>query len=202
MGLWERVDRKFLSDHGFPQNEYYIRTLKDMNYRQAAQFTIEYLGISATEAELMQEWDRMAIDEYRHSVPLKEGAKELLLTFHEKKRPIILATVSSSYLYRAVLEATGIYGLFTGFVSDEVARIGKDKPDIYLNAASIAGVEPAHCMVFEDVLKGIRSAKEASFMTCAVEDASQERDRSALKEEADLYVQSLDEARGRLRPWY
>ncbi len=199
MGVWERVDRSFLSKHGFPQDEYYIEQLRNKNYREAVEFTLDYLKVDLTPEELMAEWDEMAIWEYGHSIPLKEGAHELLAYCKSKNMPIILATVSNPGLYETVLKRHDIYDYFTGFTSEEAADKGKSDPFIYLEAASIAGVTPGECIVFEDILKGIQSASSAGFVTCAVEDASQWKDRDQIKAAADLYVRDLTEALSVLR---
>lgn len=43
---------------------------------------------------------------------------------------------------------------------DEVTRCKPD-PEIYLKAAAAVGVDPSECMVFEDALSGIESARRA-----------------------------------------
>lgn len=194
MGVWERVDRAFLTAHGFAQDEFYIQSLKDMNYRECAEFTIRYLQVTMTPAELMQEWDDLAEWEYGHTIELKPGAKALLLKLKERNIPAVLATVSSSRLYEAVLKRFQVDTLFAGFTDEKAADKGKDHPDIYLQAASIAGTAPSHTIVFEDILKGIRSAGKAGFVTCAVEDPSQAADRDAIRQAADYYVRDLREA--------
>ena len=193
MGVWERVDRSFLSNHGFAQDEYYIRALKNMNYRQAAEFTVSYLGIDITPEELFQEWNDTAVWEYGHTIEMKPGAVETLQWCAQQGLGIVLATVSDRLLSDAVLKRHGVYDLFTGFTDEAAADIGKEKPDIYLQAASIAGAPPEECILFEDILKGIRAAKQAGFITCAFEDASQAPDHKMLQQEADHYISTWEE---------
>ena len=194
MGVWEKVDRSFLSKHGFAYDAYYTQKLKDMNYKQAAEFTIAYLHLDTTPEQLMDEWDAMAIWEYAHSVPLKPGAEALLYKLHAQGIPILLATVSTPRLYRAVLSHYHLLDLFCFITSPEMAHKGKDGPDLYLEAASFVGCEPKDCIVFEDILKGLKAAKQAGFITCAVEDESQMQDRAAIRETADYFVRDLAEA--------
>ena len=193
MGVWERVDRSFLTRHGFEQDEVYIRALKNLNYRQCAEFTISYLGIDITPEQLFAEWNETAVWEYGHAIDMKPGAYEVLRYCKEQGVAIVLATVSDPKLSEAVLQRYGVYDWFTGFTDEASADKGKEHPDIYLQAAGIAGALPEECIVFEDILKGIRSAKRAGFITCAFEDASQEPDHSILQQEADHYIRNWDE---------
>ena len=201
MGVWERVDRSFLTRHGFEQDETYINTLKNLNYRQCAEFTISYLGIDITPEQLFAEWNETAVWEYGHSIEMKPGAIEVLQYCHDAGIAMVLATVSDPALSEAVLKRYGVYDLFTGFTDEKAADIGKENPDIYLQAAAIAGSRPEESIVFEDILKGIRSAKQAGFITCAFEDASQTPDHLTLQREADHYIRSWEEALSLLKEY-
>ena len=52
------------------------------------------------------------------------------------------------------------------------------------------GVDPAACLVFEDILPGVRSARGCGMMTCAVRCADPRQPREALRHEADLWLDS------------
>ncbi len=77
-------------------------------------------------------------------------------------RPYCLATSSSPSRLARSLEIAGLSGRFAGRVStaSEVAR-GKPAPDLFLLAARKAGADPAHCLVIEDSLNGVRAALAA-----------------------------------------
>ena len=82
----------------------------------------------------------------------------------------------------------GLSGVFSCILTGcEVGR-GKPAPDIYLEVAKRLGVEPASCLVFEDVIPGIQAGKAAGMKVCAVEDdysANQREEKRAL---ADYYI--------------
>jgi HAD superfamily hydrolase (TIGR01509 family) len=45
---------------------------------------------------------------------------------------------------------------------------GKPDPEIYLKAASLLNVSPKNCLVFEDAVVGIKSAKSAGMRVVAI----------------------------------
>ncbi len=71
--------------------------------------------------------------------------------------------------------------------SSEVSN-GKPDPECYLKAASLLGVRPFECVVIEDSLVGIISAKAAGMKVVAVETT---HDKIFLHD-ADLIVKSLE----------
>ena len=93
----------------------------------------------------------------------------------------------------ATLKSNGIYELFDSItVTDEVKK-GKDNPDIYLLAAEKLNVDPADCMVYEDIIAAVGGAKLAGMNVTAVYDKASEKDLNILKEKADKYIYSYKE---------
>jgi HAD superfamily hydrolase (TIGR01509 family) len=77
------------------------------------------------------------------------------------------AVVSSSKNARPVLAAAGIESRFPVVVDGVVAAAeglpGKPAPDIYLRAAALLHVEPAHAVVVEDAVSGVESGAAGRF---------------------------------------
>ena len=71
----------------------------------------------------------------------------------------LVDTVSGRMRSSCVMRAT---------VSAEEGGRGKPAPDVYLEAASLLGVEPAACGAVEDSSNGIRSAHAAGMFTVAI----------------------------------
>ena len=191
MGVWHRIDDEFLGRRGFPADESYKQAVKTMKYETAAHYTIERYGLSETPEEVMAEWDSMALHEYRYNIKCKPGAAEFL---HELKRrgiKIALATVSHRALLEAVLKGNGIFELFDALTDVTQVSRGKEEPDLYLFAAAQLGLEPQACMVFEDVLLGIDSARRGGFYTCGVKDHSSEKEEQEIRRKADCFVENF-----------
>lgn len=75
--------------------------------------------------------------------------------------PMAVASGGSRAIVSATLETTGLASLFDAVVTiDDVGR-AKPEPDLFLEAARRIGVEPEHCLVFEDSREGLEAARRA-----------------------------------------
>lgn len=67
-----------------------------------------------------------------------------------------------------VLDAAGLRGHFEYAVNGQQVSRGKPHPEIYLKAASLLGLEPQTCLVFEDSQTGIDAARAAGMRVVAI----------------------------------
>ena len=192
MGVWHRIDDEFLGRRGFPADETYKQAVKTMKYETAAHYTIERYHLSESPEEVMAEWDAMALHEYRYHIKCKPGAAEFLQDLKAKGMKLALATVSHRGLLEAVLKGNEIYELFDVLTDVSQVSRGKEEPDLYLFAADQMGLKPEECMVFEDVLLGINSAKRGGFYTCGVKDHSSNTEEMEIRHVADCFVESFE----------
>lgn len=170
-GVWARVDEAFLARRGIQMPEGYVEAVAQMSFPEAAEYTIRRFGLADSVEALMAEWNAMVVEAYAGEVPMKPHAKEYLLKLKARGVRLAVATSLPEALYGPALRAHGIEGLFEVVCStDEVGR-SKAWPDVYLLAAQRLGVAPGECVVFEDVLVGVRSAKAAGMGVWAVYDA-------------------------------
>jgi sugar-phosphatase len=85
----------------------------------------------------------------------------------EKGFKIALASSSSMRLINVVVEKLGIKDYFQLLYSAESEPYGKPHPGIFLSAAQQLGSRPEQCLVIEDSINGMVSAKAAK-MQCLV----------------------------------
>ncbi|MDR3637320.1 MAG: HAD family phosphatase [Isosphaeraceae bacterium] len=129
------------------------------------------LGDSVDPAELQRFSDMKEVcyrDVARGNIVLMDGVRELLdgLT----REGVLLAIGSSGVLpnLELTVESCGLWGRFAAIASLEDIRHGKPDPQVFLVAASKAGVSPAHAVVFEDAPVGIQAAKAAGMRAVGV----------------------------------
>ncbi|WP_089103185.1 HAD family hydrolase [Streptomyces hyaluromycini] len=95
-----------------------------------------------------------------------------------------VVTSATRRLAEARLEAVGIRPK-TLVCADDITR-GKPDPEPYLLAARRLGVDPAHCVVFEDAPAGLQAGRAAGMTTVALATTHQ-----AHELDADLVVKDL-----------
>lgn len=191
--VWEKIDRDFLSKRGLTVPDHYAEALSAKGFRESAEYTIRLFHLPETPEELMAEWNRMALDEYSRRVPLKPHAKEYLSYLKGRDIKLAAATALPRALYEPVLKNNGVYAFFNAFASTDETGRGKDSPDVYLLAAEKLGAAPETCVVFEDVLAGVRAAGRAGMRTCGVFDRHSAGQKEQIKQIADTFIYDFSE---------
>ncbi len=90
-----------------------------------------------------------------------EGVKKMLLFLKQQNKKVGLATSSYEVLIETVLRVLEIKDSFDFAHSAEHEDFGKPHPAVYLSVASKLNVPASRCLVIEDSLNGIISAKSA-----------------------------------------
>ena len=188
--VWEKIDRIILGKRGIRCTDSFIHKLASLTYEEAAE-EMHKLGVKETTEELIAECNELAVKEYRYNIFLKDGVREYLDYLKKNNIKIALATASPKMLYEPVLRNNCIYNYFDAFCTTEDVGKSKDYPDIYLYAASEVGVAPEECVVFEDVLKGIVSAKNAGMNTVGVYDKYSDEDIITLRMTSDNFIMNF-----------
>ena len=197
MGIWEKIDEDFLGKRGIPVPTDYAKAIASLSFRETAKYTIERFHLAETEDELLEEWSRMAADEYALRVPLKPHAREYLEALKARGIKLATATSLSHRLSGPALRRCGIYDLFDAqCCTDELADGLREKrlPDIFLLAAKKLAVRPEDCVVFEDILPAVIGAKSAGMRVYCIADASSSAHAQALADAADGYLTDFSEA--------
>lgn len=193
MWVWPAVDVEFLGQHGLELPDDLQQELDGKSFYESAVHIKKRFGLEETEEELMDIWNKMAMDRYVNEVKVKESVKEFLQVLKANGIKTGIASSNSAVLVEATLRANGVYEYFDSVhTANEVAK-GKPSPDIYLLVAEDLQVKPGNCLVFEDIVMGILAGKNAGMQTCAVYDEYSAYDDANKKKTADYYIHSYKE---------
>lgn len=180
MGVWAHVDEVFFMRRGIPLPEDYARSIAGLSFRQTGEYTKARFQLPESVDDILREWHDLCESAYVNDVPLKPHAAEYLKKLRDEGVRLAVATALPERLYRPVLLRTGVLSLFDAFASTDEAGESKRSGDVYRLAARRLGVEPAECVVFEDILDGLLGAKAAGMKAVLVRDpaAAGERERA------------------------
>lgn len=107
-------------------------------------------------------------EEIDQEIELLEGVDAFLEEVCARDLPRIIASSTSPENLEFFLSKSRLGRYFDAAVSGvEVAR-GKPAPDIFIEAARRLGIEPGHCIVFEDSPAGLQAGEAAGAFVVAL----------------------------------
>ncbi len=107
------------------------------------------------------------LDFMRATEPIFEGLPDLV-RFLGGRFPLAVASGSVHPVIEAVLAMKGLRPFFSAVVSSTDVPHGKPAPDIFLRAAELLEVPPAHCCVIEDSKPGVAAGLAAGMTVIAI----------------------------------
>ncbi len=123
--------------------------------------------------------------------PILPGVIALLEQAKAQQLPMAVASSSPMRLIQSTLNDLGLSDYFEHLLSAETLAHGKPHPEVYLNAAIALGLDPTHCLAFEDSFNGLLAAKSARMKTVVVPESHAQKEGHWII--ADKQCQSLEE---------
>jgi HAD superfamily hydrolase (TIGR01509 family) len=188
MWVWGKIDEDYFKVRNMDLPKDLKDQIEHLSFDDTAVYFKNNFNLTDTLEEIKKEWLDSAHAQYISNVKLKPGVIEFLSLLKTLNIKIGLATSNTQTLLEAGLQANGIYDYFDSItLTDEVSR-GKNFPDVYLLAAQRLGVKPEECMVFEDILPAVKSAKAAGMKVVGVYDDFSKHQREDIINHADRYI--------------
>lgn len=189
MWMWKAIDIEYLQGFGIEAPKDLQKEIGGRSFIETAIYFKERFSIPDSIEKIGDDWNRMAFDKYTHEVPLKDGASDFLKLCKEKGIKLGIASSNSTELIEQVLSSHDIRDKFLSIKSGTEVHKGKPAPDIYLLVAKELGVDPKKCLVFEDLVDGIKAARNAGMTVVAVSDDYSRHSDDLKKELSDLYIE-------------
>lgn len=191
MWLWKQIDIDYLAKFDLPLPDSLQSEIEGMSFYQTAVYMKERFAIPDSIEEMMKDWNEMAGTYYQTQVELKPGAKEFLGLCKDRGIKLAVATSNSRELFSHLIVHHGLDAYLSVIKTGSEVVNGKPAPDIYVSAAKDLGVSPEKCLVFEDIIPGIKAGKAAGMKVCAVRDLysiDQDLEKHRL---ADYYIEDF-----------
>jgi sugar-phosphatase len=119
------------------------------------------------------------------------GVEQVMRQLQAAGLPIAIASSSPPQLIEAVVDRLDLGRFLVLTHSGVLEKRGKPDPAVFLTTAARLGVEPEHCLVFEDAPAGVLAARRAGMHVIAVPSVF-DRDDPGF-EPADRVLERLDQ---------
>ena len=189
MWIWKAIDKQYLEQFNTELPADLQQHIEGKSFYETAQYFKKRFALKGTVEEIMDVWNKMAYEKYSNEVTLKNNVRQFLDYLKEQRIKIGIATSNSRILTDAVLKRKGVYEYFDAILTGCEVGVGKPAPDVYLNTAKRLGIQPEHCLVFEDLTQGILAGKSAGMRVCAVADEYSDYQMQEKKRLADYFIE-------------
>ncbi len=154
-----RAWQKLADEEGLPFDRQANEALRGVARRESLLLIVGNRHYSAAALQAMMERkNRYYVESIASITPhaVLPGVLDLLAEL--RQAGIKIAIGSASKNARSVIEKLGIADLVDAIADGFSVETPKPAPDIFLHAAELLGLDPAHCVVVEDAAAGIEAA--------------------------------------------
>ena len=160
---------------------------------EVCEYVVKEYDIPHTPEELLKKTYEQLEEFYGQEAKLKDGVYEFLEYAIKKGKKLCIASATAGRFIELTLKSNGVYDKFEFYLSCPDLGVYKDKPDIYIMAAEKMGLEANEVIIFEDAHHAVLTAKNGGLKVVAVYDECAEKFEDIIKDNADIYVNSMAE---------
>lgn len=193
---WNKAPGAYLETLGREARPGLAKTLFTMTLTEAADYMSREYALTVSPEEIMAGVNAAMEGFYLRDVPLRAGVPALLRGLEERGIPCAVASVTDKPLVETALRRFGLLDCFSAVVTAAEVGVGKQEPDVYLQAAERIGAAPTETLVFEDALHALRTAKRAGFCTVGVRDDASQDQQEEIRAVSALYLEDFSDLSG------
>ena len=190
--LWRESEIETFKDYGYPFREEYCFETMGMRVDSVVEYWIQKFDGNVEDKNIIaQKIMDGVIERIQGKATLMPGAQEIFEIFLQEGLPMSIASSSYARVIDAVVKKFELEKYLEVIYSAEYEEFGKPHPGVYLTTAQKLNVLPEECMVFEDSIAGVQSAKSAG-MKCIAIPTKEIRHKKEF-EEVDFVLDSLSD---------
>ena len=186
MPFWKNSAREYAILRGadIPDDFDEITGVMDLN--DYAEYVKNVLGIDTNLEQITEAAVEIMNKHYEKDIPAKDGMTELVTREYKAGSRLVVFTASDRRSVEILLSHLGIRECFYDIYTVYDVGLKKSDKNSYLKVAELAGMkDTSQVWVYEDILRGVKAAKEAGLNVCAVYDEDSAGDWEDIKELAD-----------------
>jgi HAD superfamily hydrolase (TIGR01509 family) len=178
----------FLDEKGISYPDDIVTTLTPLGYKGSAKYIADHLTGGYQVEKIYEHFKAETLRAYGETIPLKAHVKETLEGLKAQGYRLNVLTASPQLLTDICTKRLGVYDLFENVWSIDAFGLTKADEEIYLEAARRLGVSPEECIMADDNLNVLKTAKKVGMATVGVYDDSSKDVMEEMRAIADKYV--------------
>lgn len=191
MEIWENAAITFLKNKGIIVDNELKNILAPLSIKEA----INYIKKRYYLSESLTEIQNLVLDlieyQYLNEANLKSGVREFIKKCVLLNKKLCLLTANQRDLTIKILTKHKLIDYFNQIITCDDTSLTKQNPYIYKYAAKQLNLKINECIVIEDALHAINTAKKAGFIVWGVADQSNLKDWIKIKSISDLTFKNI-----------
>ena len=183
----------FLDDKGIAYPDDLVKRLTPLGYKGSAQYISEHLCGEESVEDIYEFFKAKTLQAYGESIPLKANVRKTLQALRGKGVRLNVLTASPKLLTELCLKRLQVFELFENVWSIDDFGMTKAQSEIYVEAARRLGADVRECVMADDNLDVLKTAKSVGMKTVGVFDESSAEYEAEMRSVADLYVKDFSE---------
>lgn len=192
--FWRRLIPQTLLERGIPVTEDDFAHCKFMpSVADRWQYLKEKFGLSEEDVPSFEEKMACLENYYRTANRFKPGALEYLKSLKAQGKTLALFSATRGASLRIGAECLGVTEIFDYIFSAAEIGVGKGDPESYRYCLREMGAEPENCVMVEDALYSMKTAKSLGMTVYAVSESCFEPMKDEIVALADKYCDDFRE---------
>lgn len=190
---WRDISINFLKRHNIDYSKELEMSMKTLSFTECAKLLVNEYNIDANEQDIIDEWINDVKYSYDNTISLKPYAKDYVKYLCEKGVKMCIATAAEKELAENVTKRLDIYDYMDFIITVNEFGKGKESPEIFLYCKDKYSFDIDDCVVFEDSLYAIKSAKSAGFKVIGLRDLIDEENNIEIEKHCDKIISNFKE---------
>lgn len=193
MTQWRRMNGAFVREMGIEPTEKQEADMMSMSGTMVVDYFRSEFGIDTDFEALCVRACKAMEPVYSGGVPHKPGAAAYLKRLRARGVKCVIATATPARLAMIGLNCANLVSDLDYIFTTDMLNLNKSQNVFFERVSEIIGVPKEDCVMFEDSLYAMRGARNAGLGVVGITDATNARDREAIRACCDAVIDSFDE---------
>lgn len=192
MQIWENAAITLLKNKDIIVDNELKNILAPLSIKEAIDYIKKRYCLSESVTEIQNLMFNLIEYQYLNEANLKSGVKEFIEKCNFLDKKLCLLTANQRDLTIKILTKHKLIGYFNQIITCDDTSLTKQNSEIYKHAAKQLNLKINECIVIEDALHAIRTAKKAGFIVWGVADQSNLKDWKKIRLVSDLTFKDME----------